>query len=61
MAHDTSFLLARLGVAPYAFEDEIGEERNRGRVDDAKSLHPVLRFISSAVRRNVYFWLYFFV
>src|SRR3712207_7295554 len=47
---DTSFLLARLGVTPYTLEDEIGEERNRGRVDDTKPLHPALRLISWAVR-----------
>src|SRR3712207_7859083 len=39
---DTSFLFARLGMAPNTFEKEIGEECNRGRVDDAQTLHPVL-------------------
>ena len=47
---DTSFLLARLGVTPYTLEDEIGEERNRGRIDDTKPLHPTHRLISWAVR-----------
>ena len=50
MELDTYFRLARLGVTPNTLEDEIGEERNRGRVDDTKPLHPALRLISWAVR-----------
>ncbi|MBR8726700.1 hypothetical protein IX296_003118 [Bacteroides pyogenes] len=54
---DTSFLFVRLGMAPNTFEKEIGEECNRGRVDDAQTLHPVLRLISSAVRAKKCFVL----
>src|SRR3712207_8620296 len=46
----TLFPYTTLFRSPNTFEKEIGEECNRGRVDDAQTLHPVLRLMSSAVR-----------